>query len=92
MEKIERNYFFKNDLFLRVTFVQIVICIVSLIAYGISPVGFSFAAVKGLATTINLEKQLISYQVKQNFWIGPAVVSFFWLFLKVFFFKFIFVN
>ena len=46
----------------------------SLIAYGFSPIGFSFTVYKGLATNINLEKQLISYQVKQNFWIGPAVV------------------
>lgn len=28
-----------------------------------------------MATTINLEKQLISFPVKQNFWIGPAAMD-----------------
>ena len=55
-----------------VTFVQIIICLVSLFAYGLAPIGFSYTIKKGLATTINLEKQFISYPVKQNFWIGPA--------------------
>jgi hypothetical protein len=55
-----------------VTFVQIVICLVSLFAYGLAPIGFSYTIKKGLATTINLEKQFISYPVKQNIWIGPA--------------------
>ncbi len=67
----------------RITFVQIVICITSLIAYGISPIGFSFTDFKGLVTTINLEKQLISYQIKQNFWIGPAVADLIHLGAKV---------
>lgn len=54
------------------TFVQIVVCLVSLFAYGLAPVGFSYMTKRGLATGINLEKQLISYPVKQNFWIGPV--------------------
>ena len=60
------------SLSLRVTFVQIVVCLVSLFAYGLAPVGFSYTTKRGLATGINLEKQLISYPVKQNFWIGPV--------------------
>lgn len=51
---------------------QIVVCLVSLFAYGLAPVGFSYMTKRGLATGINLEKQLISYPVKQNFWIGPV--------------------
>lgn len=51
---------------------QIVVCLVSLFAYGLAPVGFSYTTKRGLATVINLEKQLISYPVKQNFWIGPV--------------------
>jgi hypothetical protein len=58
-----------------VTFVQTVICLVSLFAYGLAPVGFSYSIKKGLATTINLEKQFISYPVKENFWIGPAAMD-----------------
>ena len=50
----------------RVTFVQIIICLVSLFAYGLAPIGFSYTMKKGLATTINLEKQYISYPVKRK--------------------------
>ncbi len=53
-----------------VTFVQTVVCLVSIFAYGLAPVGFSYELATGIATTINLEKQFISYPVKQNFWIG----------------------
>jgi hypothetical protein len=55
--------------------VQIVICFVSIFSHGFAPFGFSYTEVKGLATTINLEKQFISYQVKQNFWVGPSVAD-----------------
>ena len=58
-----------------ITFVQIIVCLVSMFAYGLAPVGFSYDLKKGLATTINLEKQFISFPVKQNFWIGPAAID-----------------
>jgi hypothetical protein len=58
-----------------VTFVQIVICFVSIFAYGLAPIGISYSVKRGLATKVNLEKQLISYPVKQNFWIGPAAMD-----------------
>jgi hypothetical protein len=45
------------------------------LAYGLAPIGFSYQIKRGLATTINLEKQLISYPVKENFWIGPVAVN-----------------
>ena len=53
---------------------QTVICLVSLFTYGLAPIGFSYTLQRGMATTINLEKQLISFPVKENFWIGPATV------------------
>jgi hypothetical protein len=55
--------------------VQIVVCFVSLFAYGIAPIGISVTTKRHLAIGINLEKQLISYPVKQNFWIGPAAMD-----------------
>jgi hypothetical protein len=58
-----------------ITFVQILVCIVSIFTYGLAPVGFSWQLKRGLATTTNLEKQLISFPVKQNFWIGPAAMD-----------------
>lgn len=58
-----------------VTFVQTVVCLVSIFAYGLAPIGFSYELKTGIATTINLEKQFISYPVKQNFWIGPAAMD-----------------
>lgn len=54
---------------------QIIICLVSLFAYGIAPFGFSITTRRVLVTGINLEKQLISYPVKQNFWFGPAAID-----------------
>lgn len=57
-----------------ITFVQVVICLVSLFAYGLAPIGFSYHMKKGLVISTTLEKQLISYPVKENFWIGPAAV------------------
>lgn len=56
------------------SFVQIVICLISIFAYGMAPIGFSFEQKKGLAITTSLEKELISYPIKQNFWMGPAAV------------------
>lgn len=47
----------------------------SIFAYGLAPIGFSYELKTGIATTINLEKQFISYPVKQNFWIGPAAID-----------------
>lgn len=44
----------------------------SIIAYGMAPIGFSYELKTGIAMTVTLEKQYISYPVKQNFWIGPA--------------------
>ncbi len=58
-----------------ITFVQIVVCLVSIIAYGMAPIGFSYELKTGIATTVTLEKQYISYKVKQNFWIGPAAMD-----------------
>jgi hypothetical protein len=49
-----------------------VVCLTSIFAYGLAPIGFSYSVKRGLATMVNLEKQMISYPVKQNFWIGPA--------------------
>lgn len=55
-----------------ITFVQIAICLMSIFAYSLAPIGLSYSTKRGLSTMINLEKQLISYPIKQNFWIGPA--------------------
>lgn len=58
-----------------VSFVQVIVCIVSLIAYGLAPIGFSSTLRRGLVTTINLEKQMMSHVEKENFWIGPRVAD-----------------
>lgn len=58
-----------------VTIVQVIVCLVSIFAYGLAPIGFSYELETGMATTSNLEKQFISYPVKQNFWIGPAAMD-----------------
>lgn len=45
--------------------VQILICLVSILTYGLAPFGFSYSLRKGFATTTNLEKRFITYPVKQ---------------------------
>lgn len=71
-----------------VTFVQILICFISIFAYGLAPFGLSYQVKRGLATNIQLEKELISYPIKQNFWIGPAFVNLYAFFQTLTFLSF----
>ncbi len=53
----------------------------SIFAYGLAPIGFSYTLKKSSAVTTNLERRNIEYTIKQNFWIGPEPV--FYIIVKV---------
>ncbi|KAK2161150.1 hypothetical protein LSH36_120g00026 [Paralvinella palmiformis] len=54
-----------------VTFVQVVIYIISVSVYGIAPIGFEDTFIYGEILTSNLAIQKESYIEKDNLWIGP---------------------
>ena len=56
------------------TFVQILIFIVSMAVYGIAPIGFDEIIVSQEIIQPNLALKLESYREKANLWIGPRQV------------------
>ncbi|XP_074649232.1 inactive rhomboid protein 1-like [Tubulanus polymorphus] len=54
-----------------VTFVQIVIYIVSVSVYGIAPIGFEKSTIKAEVLQTSLAIEQVSYFEKDNLWIGP---------------------
>lgn len=56
------------------TFVQVVIFIVSISVYGVAPIGFDETTVSKEIIQPNLALKLESYRVKENLWIGPRQV------------------
>ncbi len=59
-----------------ITTVQILILIISLIAYGFGYFGFGSTHVNGLVLVKSLSLQQVDYYEHENFWFGNRAVSF----------------
>ena len=57
-----------------VTFVQIVVCIVSIAVYGFAPIGFDKSIEKKDVLVTALYPKTISFREPENFWLGPRQV------------------
>ncbi|VDM60190.1 unnamed protein product, partial [Angiostrongylus costaricensis] len=54
-----------------VTLVQVLVCIVSLLFYGLGPVGWERVEMKGEVVDVSLVMRQVSYYEPVNHWIGP---------------------
>nr|CAB3265564.1 inactive rhomboid protein 1-like [Phallusia mammillata] len=54
-----------------ITFVHIVVCIISIAVYGIAPIGFTYTKEKFTTTKKSLSRVSEVFEEPQNFWIGP---------------------
>uniref|UniRef100_A0A158P9V6 Rhomboid domain-containing protein n=1 Tax=Angiostrongylus cantonensis TaxID=6313 RepID=A0A158P9V6_ANGCA len=54
-----------------VTLVQVLVCIVSLLFYGLGPVGWERVEMKGEVVDVSLVIRQVSYYEPVNHWIGP---------------------
>ncbi|XP_063234424.1 inactive rhomboid protein 1 isoform X2 [Bacillus rossius redtenbacheri] len=58
-----------------VTTVQVLILIISLVCYGLGPVGFNLNHRSGQVLVTSLSLQQVDYQEPANFWIGPRAAD-----------------
>lgn len=58
-----------------VSLVQAIILIVSMITYGLAPVGFDLHRKSSLVLVTSLSLQQMEIIQPANFWIGPSAVS-----------------
>lgn len=57
-----------------VTFVQLVVLIVSMSVYGLAPIGFNKAKESKDVLSTALYPKTIGFEEPENFWIGPRQV------------------
>lgn len=58
-----------------VTTVQVLILVISLVCYGLGPIGFDLSHRSGQVLVTSLSLQQVDYQEPANFWIGPRAAD-----------------
>lgn len=66
-----------------VTLVQVLVCIVSLVFYGLGPAGWERVEMKDEVIDVSLVLRQVSYYEPVNLWIGPRFVRNLQLFLRI---------